>query len=86
MKLLIITAIKEFENNVKLLLKKAEVKNFTFRSVTGFRDSTEDAIESNWFSNEMNQTDSILIYAFIKKDNVDLLFDLTNDFNTKQMK
>lgn len=84
MKLLIITAIKEFENNVKLLLKKAEVKNFSFRDVTGFRDSTEDAIESNWFSSEMNQTDSILFYAFVKKDHVDMLFDLTNDFNTKQ--
>lgn len=84
MKLLIITAIKEFENNVKLLLKKAEVKNFSYREVTGFRDSTEDAIESNWFSSEMNQTNSILFYAFVKKENVDVLFDLTNDFNTKQ--
>ncbi len=84
MKLVIITAIKLFEKDIKLQLKKAEVKSFSFKEVTGFRDSTEDAIESNWFSSEMNQTESIVFYAFVKKENVDVLFKLINDFNNKQ--
>lgn len=84
MKLVIITAVKEFENNIKLLLTKADVKTFSFREVTGYRDSTLDAIETNWFSSEMNQTESILFYAFVKKENVEMLFELINDFNNKQ--
>lgn len=84
MKLVIITAIKEFEKDIKLQLKKAEVKTFSFREVTGYRDSTADAVESNWFSSEMNQTESMLFYAFVKKENVALLFDLINDFNNLQ--
>ena len=84
MKLVIITAIKLFEKEIKLQLKKAEVKTFSFKEVTGYRDSTEDAIESNWFSSEMNQTESIVFYAFVKKENVDMLFKLINDFNDKQ--
>jgi len=84
MKLVIITAIKLFEKDIKLQLKKAEVKTFSFKEVTGYRDSTEDAIESNWFSSEMNQTESIVFYAFVKKENVDMLFKLINDFNDKQ--
>lgn len=84
MKLVIITAIKEFEKDIKLQLKKADVKTFSFREVTGYRDSTEDAVESNWFSYEMNQTESILFYAFVKKENVDLLFELINNFNRQQ--
>ncbi|WP_166966005.1 hypothetical protein [Yeosuana marina] len=84
MKLVIITAIKEFEKDIKLQLKKAQVKTFSFREVTGYRDSTEDAVESNWFSSEMNQTESILFYAFVKKENVDLLFGLVNKFNDEQ--
>jgi hypothetical protein len=32
----------------------------------------------------MNETDSLLFYAFVKKDNVDLLFDLVTGFNEKQ--
>ncbi len=84
MKLVIITAIKQFEKDIISQLKKANVKTFSFRDVTGYRDSTEDAVESNWFSSEMNQTESILFYAFVKKDNIDLLFKLIEEFNSKQ--
>ena len=84
MKLVIITAIKEFEKEIKLQLKKAHVKTFSFRDVTGYRDSTEDAVESNWFSAEMNQTESILFYAFVEKAYIDLLFTLIEDFNKQQ--
>ena len=84
MKLVIITAIKEFENDIKLMLKQTKVQTFSFREVTGYRDSTEDAVKSNWFSSEMNQTESILFYAFVKKENVDQLFELVEVFNNHQ--
>tara|TARA_R110000868_G_scaffold196650_1_gene442622 strand:- start:1577 stop:1882 length:306 start_codon:yes stop_codon:yes gene_type:complete len=83
MKLVIITAIKEFEKDIVLLLKKADVKTFSFKDVIGYRDSTEDSVESNWFSIEMNQTESILFYAFVKKENVDVLFESIKDFNAQ---
>src|SRR5690606_36319981 len=83
-KLIIITDIKQFEKDIKLQLKKADVKTFSFRDVTGYRDSTEDALESNWFSSEMNQTETILFYAFVKNETVDGLFSLINDFNKSQ--
>jgi len=84
MKLVVITAISEFANNIKLHLKKAEVKTYSYKEVFGYRDSTEDAVESNWFSSEMNQTDSVVFFAFVKKDKVDLLFEHINEFNSKQ--
>ena len=84
MKLLVITAIREFEEEIKHQLKKAEVKTFSFKEVTGYRDSTEDAVESNWFSSEMNQTESVVFFAFVKTENVDVLFGLINEFNKKQ--
>ena len=40
MKLAIITAIREFEKDIKLQLKKADVKTYTIKEVTGYRDST----------------------------------------------
>lgn len=84
MKLLIITAITEFEKDIKSMLKKANVKTFSYRKVTGYRDVSEEFIESNWFASEMNETESLLFYAFVKKENVDLLFQLVADFNAKQ--
>ncbi|WP_369752184.1 hypothetical protein AB3G34_08880 [Flavobacterium sp. WC2409] len=84
MKLLIITAIAAFDAAIKKMLKKADVKTFTYKEVTGFKDISEEPIESNWFGSEMNENESILYYAFVKKENVDLFFELVNEFNLEQ--
>jgi pyruvate/oxaloacetate carboxyltransferase len=84
MKLLIITAIKEFEKEIKHQLKNAKVNTFLYQNTIGYRDSTMDVIESNWFSTEMNKSESILFYAFVKKENVETLFETINEFNAKQ--
>ena len=84
MKLLVITAIKEFKKDIKQMLQKANVKEYSYREVTGFRDASEDALESNWFASELNENESTLFYAFVKKENVDLLFRLVDEFNAGQ--
>lgn len=84
MKLLIITAIKEFEKDVLKILKKGEVKTFTYKEVKGFKDLSEEDIEKNWFASEMNVNESILFYAFVKKENVDAVFELVKTFNNQQ--
>ena len=84
MKLVIITAINEFEKDIIQLLKEAKVETFSYKNVIGYRDNTEETFESNWFSSEMNKSESLLFYAFVKKEKVDLLFESINDFNAKQ--
>jgi hypothetical protein len=84
MKLLIITAITAFENDIKAMLQKANISTYTFSNVTGFRDISEEAMKSNWFALEMNETESILFYAFVRKENVMLFFNLVNEFNVSQ--
>jgi hypothetical protein len=84
MKLLLITAVKEFENEIKQLLKKASVQSFSYQDVKGFKNSTGEAVESNWFGSEMNETDSILFYAFTAKEKVDALYELVEYFNIEQ--
>jgi hypothetical protein len=84
MKLLIITAIKVFDKDVKQMLKQADVKTFSYKAVTGFKDISEESIESNWFGSEINENDSILYYAFVQVGNVDAFFAKVNSFNAKQ--
>jgi len=81
MKLVIINAITEFEPAIKQLLKQAQVYTFSYRSVIGYRDSSEDALENNWFASEMNETESILFYAFVPKEQIDTLYGLVTSFN-----
>ena len=84
MKLVVITAIAEFEKDIKNMLKEAKVKSYSYRDVKGFRDASEENVESNWFGSEMNETESIVFYAYVLKENVTILFDLVNKFNTYQ--
>jgi len=84
MKLLILTAINAFKKDIKDILKTANVETYSYKDVTGFRDASELSIKDNWFSNDMNEGEAIVFYAFVKKENVDLVFDMVNRFNDKQ--
>jgi hypothetical protein len=84
MKLLIITAVEAFEKEIKDLLKKSGVLSFSYQKVIGFRDVTEEALESNWFASEMNENESVLFYAFANENAVAKVFEQTKSFNDKQ--
>jgi nitrogen regulatory protein PII len=85
MKLLLITAVREFEKDIKLILKKAQVKSFSYKDVKGFKDNSEDALEANWFATNEQEIESILFYAFIKDEKVDRLFEMVKIFNVEQV-
>lgn len=84
MKLLIITAIEAFEKDIKSLLKKSTITTFSYKDIKGHRDLTEESVESNWFASEMNESQSIMFYAFVKKEKADQLFNSVDKFNLKQ--
>jgi len=84
MKLLVITSIKAFEKDIKNMLKKADVSSYSYKDVIGYRNVSEISIQENWFANEMNEGEALFFYAFVKKENIDLVFDLVEEFNKNQ--
>ncbi|WP_372769209.1 hypothetical protein [Lutibacter sp.] len=84
MKLLVITAIEEFSKEIKLMLKKSNINIYSYKNVNGFRDLSEESVESNWFASEMDESQSIIFFAFVKKTNVDDFFARADEFNAKQ--
>ena len=84
MKLLMITAIEAFEKDIKFLMKKSKINTFSYTDIKGYRDITEESVEDNWFASEMNESQSIIFYAFVPKENADQLFDVVNEFNNQQ--
>lgn len=84
MKLLVITAIKEFKKDILKMLKEAGVRNFSYREVTGFQDNSEDRVDLNWFASDMNENESILFYAFVSKENVESFFNLVQIYNSME--
>lgn len=81
MKLIIITAVKEFESDVKKLFKKAQIPIFSFKDINGYRDISEESIESNWFGGDYNEVKSIMFYSFAEETKADVLYTEIDEFN-----
>lgn len=84
MKLVLITAIASFEKDVKKMLKEAKVASYSYHDVKGFRDASEESVGDNWFGSEMNETDSVMFYAFILQHHLDVLLEKITVFNKNQ--
>jgi hypothetical protein len=84
MKLLIITAVTALDKDIKKMPKQVDVQTFTYKEVTGFKDISKEAIESNWFASDISLNESMLYYAFVKTENVDPFFALVNECNNVQ--
>lgn len=81
MKLVIITALATYREDIKNLLKTSGIVTFSFTEVTGYKDISKENIETNWFGSEVNETESVLFYAFVEDTKIDQLFLSINSFN-----
>ena len=82
MKLLLITAIEEFEKDVKNILKHSGVKAISYQSVKGFNNNGDEL--ENWFSSDNVEIDSLLFTVFIESRYVDEIYIRIQDFNSRQ--
>ena len=81
MKLLVITAVKEYTENIRDILMKNKVCTFSYTGVTGYRDSTRDDVGGNWFATEMNKTESLLFFAFVSDKTSEHVFGAIEELN-----
>lgn len=82
MKLLLITAIEEFETDVINILKHSGVKAFSYQSVKGFKNNKNEI--SNWFGKDDIAVNSLLFTVFSDCNCVDDIYKNVNEFNQKQ--
>lgn len=81
MKLLLITAIEEFENEIIKILKNLGVKVFSYQSVKGYRND-ENTLES-WFSTEHLSVDSLLFTVFVEQELENKIYEKIQILNSK---
>ena len=82
MKLLLITAIEEFETDVINILKHSGVKSFSYQSVKRYRNEKNEM--SNWFGKDDIAVNSLLFTVFSDCNCVDDIYKNVNEFNQKQ--
>ena len=81
MELLVITAVKAFEEKVKNVLETSNVQAYSYNSVIGFRNSKQENDTNNWFGGSLNEVDSLLFFAFVKSNTISKIFEEVDKIN-----
>lgn len=81
MKLVIVTAVEEFEKDILKLFKKAHIENFSSSDIDGYKNGSSVLMASNWFSGEKSGNKSSMFFSFTENENIDVLFGLIKEFN-----
>lgn len=82
MKLLIITAVKTFEERIKKVLAENGVVAFSYNKVSGFRDLSTEHSGRNWFANPINKVDSLLFFAMVNQEIAHKVYEAVQQLNT----
>ena len=81
MKLVLVTAVEEFQPAILKIFKKANIKNFSSSDIDGYKTAPSLLMASNWFSAGKNGTKSTMFFSFTNKEKIDNLFMLLEEFN-----
>ena len=82
MKLVLVTAVEEFQKDVLKLFKKANIENLSSSDIDGYKNTPSLLMASNWFSAGKGGTESMMFFSFTNKEKIDDLFNLIEEFNT----
>ena len=82
MKLLMVTVVKEFHNDILLMFKQAKITDFSESEIGGHKSSGSIIPSSNWFASEKSETQSNLFFSFTDDKNIDVLFKILKEYNS----
>ncbi len=81
MKLLMVTVVEEFEQDILRLFKEANIESFSGSDFDGYKNPTSMVRTSSWFPSEKSGVESNLFFSFTEDENIDGLFKLIKAFN-----
>ena len=84
MKLIHITAVKEFEKKVKDILLHSGVQVFSYHEVRGFKANSSVSSSENWFASSGVETESFIFTVFAGEEVLEKLAERIRKFNAQQ--
>ena len=82
MKLVLVTAVEEYQKEVLRLFKNANIENLSSSDIDGYKNSSSLLMTSSWFPGEKFGNESRLFFSFTDDKNIDTLFNLIKEFNS----
>ena len=82
MKLLIVTCLKEYQEEVAKIFESASIAAFSVTETVGYKDGVTPNIADSWFSLGQEHYDSVFLFSFTNEHNAKSAMGLIQAFNT----
>ncbi|MEO8413200.1 MAG: hypothetical protein ABI472_06050 [Ginsengibacter sp.] len=83
MKLFIVTSLKDYQDDVIKIFKKAEIPVFSITDVVGVKDNQPINLMEEWFASGDEKFDSLMMFSFTSEENAAHGMDLIENYNQK---
>ena len=83
MKLVIVTSVEEYHDDILEIFKKSNIQNFSESEIDGYKNTPAILSTSNWFAANKSVTNSIMLFSFTEKEKIDTLFEYLEAFNNQ---
>lgn len=81
MKLVIVTAVEDFQDEVLKLFKKANIDSFSGSEIEGYKNHNDLLATASWFPSVKGASESVMFFSFTEDDNINTLFEHISGFN-----
>lgn len=81
MKLLMVTSLKEHQQDVANIFRQADIKVFSVTDTVGFKDNGFQNVMEGWYAGGIGHFDSIFIFSFTEDEKAALAMSLVKEFN-----
>ena len=83
MKFLIVTCLKEYQDDVIKIFKEANIHVFSATDVIGFKDNQAPDLLEEWFAAGDEKFDSLMLFSFTANENAENGIELIKKYNEK---
>ncbi|WP_454802812.1 hypothetical protein [Mucilaginibacter phyllosphaerae] len=83
MKLLVVTCLNEYLNDVSKIFKEANIYVFSTSEIVGHRDGEPLNLLEDWFASGSEDADSMMIFTFTPAANAEKGLELIKIYNEK---
>lgn len=81
MKFFIVTCLKEYQEHVYKIFKKANIHVFSATDVIGFKDDQTFNLLEDWFASGDERFDSMMIFSFTAGENAEHAMEMIKKYN-----
>ncbi|AVR46004.1 hypothetical protein C7S20_12480 [Christiangramia fulva] len=82
MKLIIVTALHEFQKQVLKIFREANIEAFSSSEIDGYKTTNSLVTTQSWFPGEQGGNESSMFFSFTEEEKVKKLFELLRKFNS----